>query len=204
MVSPANALALEALSGWRDWSDGKMLLVGSEGAGKTHLAHVWAAETHAVIVAGAGLDQHDLPVLAASAAVIVEDADRIAVQADETALFHLHNMVASQDGRLLITARAPVRDWGLGLPDLVSRLQAMAVTRLEPPDDALLAAVLVKLFSDRQIAIAPTLVPYLVSRMHRSFAAARALVAQLDATALAEGRPVTRALASAVLEGPAE
>ncbi len=202
-VSPANALALAALDGWRDWPGGRMLLLGPRGAGKTHLAHVWAAESGAVVVPAQGLGHRDLPALADAGAVVVEDADALAANsADETALFHLHNLLAARPGALLVTATRPVRDWHLGLADLESRLQAMPVTRLDPPDDALLSAVLVKLFADRQITVAPALIPYLASRMDRSFDAARDLVARLDALALSEGRAVTRQLASGLLDRP--
>lgn len=199
-VSPVNALALAAVDGWRDWPGGKMLLVGPSGSGKTHLAHLWAAETGAALIAAADLAGADLPALAAAGRVAVEDADALAGdRAAETALFHLHNLVLPA-GRLLMTATRPPRDWGLVLPDLMSRMQAAPVTRLEPPDDALLSAVLVKLFADRQIAVAPNLIPYLVARMPRSIGAARGLVAALDARALAEGRPITRALAAEILD----
>ena len=201
-VSPANALALAALDGWRGWPGGRMLLVGPEGAGKTHLAHVWAAGARAEILPATGLHTRPLPGLADHGAVVVEDADHLSDPADEVALFHLHNLLGAQAGTLLVTAAAPVRDWGLTLADLASRMQAIAVTRLDAPDDALLAAVLVKLFADRQITVAPVLIPYLASRMDRSFAAARELVARLDALALAEGRPVTRALAARLLDRP--
>jgi chromosomal replication initiation ATPase DnaA len=91
------------------------------------------------------------------------------------------------------------------LPDLASRLQAAPLTRLDAPDDALLSAVLIKLFADRQIAVPPTLIPYLVLRMERSIGAARALVTALDARALAMGRPITRQLAADLLDSdPAE
>lgn len=198
-VSPANALALAALDGWQAWPGGKMLLLGPPGAGKSHLAQIWATDTGAAQVAGAGLEDTDIPALAA-ARVVVEDAEAVAGNAQaEAALFHLHNLLAQTGGALLLTAAAPPRDWGLTLPDLMSRMQAAPVTRIEPPDDALLSAVLVKLFADRQLAVAPNLIPYLVARMPRSVGAARELVAALDAAALAEGRPVTRSLASGLL-----
>ncbi|EKD60761.1 MAG: chromosomal replication initiator, DnaA, partial [uncultured bacterium] len=95
---------------------------------------------------------------------------------------------------------APPRDWGVRLPDLLSRLQAASIAQLHAPDDALLSAVLIKLFADRQIAVPPNLIPYLVQRMDRSFAAAHDLVATLDAHALQRGRPVTRALAAELLD----
>ncbi|MEZ5796256.1 MAG: DnaA/Hda family protein [Paracoccaceae bacterium] len=203
-VSPANAVALAALDGWRDWPGGKMLLVGPQGAGKTHLAQIWADETGAAQVAAADLAAADLPALAAGARVVVEDAERLAGDGPaETALFHLHNLLAP-DGRLLITAGRPPRDWGLALPDLMSRLQAAPVARLEAPDDALLSAVLVKLFADRQIAVPANLIAYLLARMPRSIQAARGLVAALDAAALEQGRPITRALAGEILDSGGE
>lgn len=199
-VAPSNAMALAALDGWAQWPGGKMTLCGPEGAGKTHLAHIWAVESGAVMVAGRDLAAADVPGLAARGAVVVEDAEAVAGDAGaEAALFHLHNLVVP-GGRLLVTAASPPRDWGLALPDLASRMQAAALTRLDPPDDALLQAVLVKLFSDRQIVVPPNLIPYLVSRMPRSIGAARRLVGVLDARGLALGRAVTRALAAEVLD----
>jgi chromosomal replication initiation ATPase DnaA len=197
--SPANAAAWAAVEGWQSWPMGRLLLIGPEGAGKTHLAHIWAAEAGAAIIAAPALADADPTTLGPM--VVVEDADAVAGQpVREEALFHLHNMVINAGGRLLLTAKTPPRDWGVALPDLLSRLQAMPLARLEPPDDALLSAVLVKLFSDRQIAVPPNLIPYLASRMERSIAAARQLVAALDARALAQGRPVTRALAAELLD----
>ena len=204
LVAPANALALDAIDGWRDWPGGKLVLIGPEGSGKTHLAHVWAAEAGACVAAARALGPPER--LAAAGRVVVEDAERIAGdRAAEEALFHLHNMLAAADGRLLVTARCAPARWSLALPDLASRMQAAGLARLEPPDDALLSALLVKLFADRQIAVSPALVRYLLPRMERSFAAARALVAALDARALRRGRPVTRALAAELLDsGQAE
>lgn len=195
-VAPSNALALQALEGWRDWPGRKLLLLGPEGSGKTHLAQVWATEAGAVVLRADALAGVDIGALAGQR-VVVEDAHLIG--GAEEALFHLHNVVTA-GGALLSTAPTPPRDWGLSLPDLQSRMQAAPVARLEAPDDALLSAVLIKLFADRQIAVQTNLIPYLVSRMPRSIGAARGLVVALDAHALALGRPVTRALAGDILD----
>lgn len=197
LVSAANSHALQAIDGWRGWPEGKLVLVGPAGSGKTHLAHIWAQSSGAVILPAEGLGTTDLAALSGSA-VVIEDAQRIG---SEAALFHLHNLLQAADQPLLLTADRPPRDWGLALPDLLSRMQAVPVARLEAPDDALLSAVLVKLFSDRQIVVSPTLIPYLVSRMSRSVGDARALVVALDAKALAVGKPITRQLAADLLAG---
>ncbi|MFN4202797.1 MAG: chromosomal replication initiator DnaA [Tabrizicola sp.] len=195
-VAPSNALALRTVEHWQDWPGRKLLILGPEGSGKTHLAHIWAAQAGAEILAAETLADTDLASLSGRP-VVIEDANRIG--AAEALLFHLHNL-ATSGAALLLTARTPPRDWGLALPDLLSRMQATQIARLEAPDDALLSAVLVKLFADRQVQVPANLIPYLVSRIPRSIGAARAVVAALDARALAEGRPITRALASGFLD----
>ncbi|MDR9483630.1 MAG: DnaA/Hda family protein [Sediminimonas sp.] len=198
-VSPANAMAVALIEGWRDWPGRKLSLIGPAGAGKTHLAHVWAAASGARIIPAAALAGADIPALAA-APVAVEDVPDIAGDADaEAALFHLHNLVLAEGHSLLLTADRPAGRWGLALPDLASRMQQAQSATLEPPDDRLLAALLAKLFADRQLNPTPETIPYMVARMDRSFDGARQLVDALDRTALAQQRPINRRLAAEVL-----
>jgi chromosomal replication initiation ATPase DnaA len=197
-VSPSNELALAQVDAWPAWPAGRLAVAGPEGAGKTHLAHVWAARSGACILRDPAAG--DLAALPGDAAVAVEDVDRLAGDAGiEEALFHLCNRLAAGGGSLMVSGREPPTRWPVGLPDLASRLGVAAVARLEPPDDDLLAAVLVKLFADRQLAVAPELIRYLVSRMDRSFAAAERLVADLDRAGLVRHRPITARLAAEVL-----
>lgn len=193
-TSDANATAYVQVMGG-NWPDRRLLLIGPSGAGKSHLAHIWAETANARILASSDLSSVNLA--AVVGAVVVEDAQNLAGKpAAEEALFHLWNRAG---GDLLITAQDPPRDWGLRLPDLLSRMQSIAIAGLNPPDDALLAAVLVKLFADRQVHVQPNLIAYLVARMERSVAAARGVVAALDARALALGRPITRGMAADLL-----
>jgi chromosomal replication initiation ATPase DnaA len=198
-VSEANAAALAAIEGWQGWPGHKLVLTGPESAGKTHLAHVWAALAGARIAPADTLADADIPTLAAGP-VAIEDADHIAGdRAAEAALFHLHNLVLAEGGALLVTARDAPGRWGLVLPDLESRLQAASLARLAPPDDALLFALMAKLFADRQLSPGPAVLTYVARRIDRSFAAAAEAVARLDRAALERKRPLTRALAAEVL-----
>jgi chromosomal replication initiation ATPase DnaA len=199
-VSSSNAFAVALIDAPQSWSNGKLLLVGPEGSGKTHLAHVWATQSGAQIISAADLTEDAVPNLA-QAPIVVEDADRIAGQRTiETALFHLHNLAQAEGQPMLITARSAPQRWPLTLPDLASRLQALQIARLDAPDDTLLTALLMKLFSDRQLNPAPDVIPFLAKRIDRSFAAAQQIVATLDKAALEAKRPLTRAFVSATLD----
>jgi len=199
LPAPSNARALAAIESPDGLPGGLAILCGPAGSGKTHLARLWSARSGARWQRVAGLVT-DLPLIveAAPRPLVLDDAGALAGTPGEEALFHLLN---HQRGRapVLLTASRPPRDWGVRLPDLASRLGAGAHLTLGAPDDALLAAVLVKLFDDRQLRVEPALIAYLTGRIERSLAAARQVVARLDALALQRGRAITRDLAREVL-----
>ncbi|MDO5613500.1 MAG: DnaA/Hda family protein [Paracoccus sp. (in: a-proteobacteria)] len=201
LLAAANRDALAMLDAPALWPQGRMLLVGPEGAGKSHIAAFWAAERDAPVIAADALADGSPEALLNSGALVVEDAERVAARAaDQTALFHLWNLAPARGALLLLTARTAPRDWGLTLPDLRSRMDAMTQVRLGAPDEDLLAAVLVKLCADRQLAMPPALIGWLVRRMDRDLGLARRLVAALDAAAFAAGGPVTRRMAADILD----
>ncbi len=199
-VSPANAMAVALIDAPDGWPGARLVLTGPAGSGKTHLAHVWAGRSGARILTAAELTDKTVPELARGP-VAIEDVPDIAGNGPaQAALFHLLNLVQAEGHALLLTGRKAPNLWALAPADLQSRIEAAQHARLAPPDDALLAAVLAKLFADRQIAPRPDVIPYLLRRMERSFAAAADIVERLDRLALAEGRSISRALAARVLD----
>ncbi|AHM02738.1 Chromosomal replication initiator protein DnaA [Roseibacterium elongatum DSM 19469] len=199
-VSAANAGAVAQIDAWRDWPHGKLVLAGPEGAGKTHLAHVWAGMTGAVLVEAGDLDDRVAEEHADAPALVVENAHRLAGQpAREAALFHLHNALIQRAAPTLFTATDGPERWGLGLPDLDSRMRQAGLARVAPPDDALLMAVMMKLAHDRALPLTPKTLAHVAPRIERSFAAVRAFVDALDARALAAKRPPRFKDAKAVL-----
>lgn len=198
-VSPANSVAVAMIDATPDWPDRKLVLSGPAGSGKTHLTHVWANQTGARIVAATDLPQADIAGVA-TGPVAVEDVPQIAGDMTaQDALFHLHNLMFAHGQALLMTGRGAPAHWNIGLPDLKSRITAANHAALELPDDRLLAAVLVKLFADRQITPRADVVPYLISRIERSFDAAARIVEHLDRVALSERQNLSRALAARLL-----
>ncbi len=197
LEGPANAAALALVDSWPDWPNRIMLLAGPEGSGKSHLATVWAEMAGARSTAAHSLTADSVPGALATGALVVEDLTPSGF--DERALFHLLNLAREDEAFVLITSRLPPAMMEVELRDLRSRLRAIPVVSLQPPDDQLFRALLVKFCADRQLGVDETVVAYLVTRVERSFVAARRTVELLDDEALRLGRPVTRALAAELL-----
>lgn len=198
VVGPANRAAAAQIAAPQGWPEGRLALVGPPASGKTHLAHVFMAETGAARAEAAGLTGDAVPALAAAGAVALEDLDRALPDPDgvERAVFHLINLAQAEGVPLLLTGREAPARWPAALPDLVSRLASVAVVRLDLPDDALLSAVIAKHLADRHLTHEAALPAFLATRIERSFAAAREAVERLDAASLAERRNLTRRLAT--------
>ena len=201
LVTPCNREAVAWIDRWPDWPGPALAIHGPPGCGKTHLAHVFRARSAAKLIASEALGRTEPNGLLGEARVcMLDDAGGVAGgSVGERALLHLYNVVAERQGHLLLAARKPPGRWPVGLPDLRSRLAAMPAVSVGAPDDALIGALLVKLFADRQLRVGQDVVAFLLTRMERSFDAARRMVAAIDETALAERRNITVPLVRDVL-----
>lgn len=197
LESRSNEAALALVERWPDWPSYTAAIVGPHGSGKSHLASIWAEHAGARVMPARLLVREDVPRALTTGALVVENLTP--GDFDEHALFHLFNLAKEDDASILFTSDRMLESGMATLPDLASRLRLVPSAKLDAPDDALIAAVLVKLFADRQIAVEQELIAYLLPRMERSLGSARELVAKIDAAALAAGKPATRAFVSALL-----
>ena len=190
-----NRLALAHVRAFPNWPGPLTLLEGPAKSGKSHLARIFAERSGARIA-----HPRDIEGLAGEGGtrpLVVEDVDRAGY--DEDALFHLLNQ-AMRDGRpVLMTAREPVSSWPYQTQDLKSRARLAAQFTVAITDDIQLSQMFVKLFGDRQVAVDPKIITYLVARMERSPEEAVALADLVDRIALSRGTAITRSVAAAAL-----
>ena len=197
MISRSNAHAAALVQAWPQWPHSAAALCGPVSAGKSHLAQAWQARSGAALVTGNDLSETSIEQLEANSSLIVEDIDRGI--ADERVLFHILNLAREKKLFVLVTSAPLPGDIEIALPDLRSRLRALPVAVIDPPDDALLQAVLVKLFTDRQLTVDPQIISYIALHMERSMAAARRTVAIADELSLSKQRKITRIIAAEAL-----
>jgi chromosomal replication initiation ATPase DnaA len=197
LVGKPNEAAFAHIERWPRWLAPAAILAGPEGSGKSHLAAIFALASGANQLRADHLDVDEVPVLARGQALVLEDCDRF--PPDEVALFHLLNLARETGLFIVMTARQPPDAWGIRTPDLLSRLRLQPLLRLDEPDDALLGALFVKHFADRQISVEASVVSYAMARIERSYAAVQSLVARLDRESLVRKKPVTRALVADAL-----
>ncbi len=198
LVSDSNEHAYAMIELWPNWPDSALLILGPSGSGKSHLGAIWAAQAGACVLPAARLATADREALAARH-LLIEDAD--AIGDAEADLFHLVNLMRERGASLVFTARTRPDAWRLRTADLLSRLRLAPYVEIGMPDDALMRAVLVKLFIDRQLIVDASVVEYAALRLDRSLDAARAFIAALDREALSRQSRITRPMAADVLSG---
>jgi DnaA regulatory inactivator Hda len=197
LVAPCNAEAVAWLDRWPDWPAHASALYGPAGCGKSHLLAVFATAHDGAVLAAAALNAEAVLRMDLPPVTLVDGLEALG---DEAALFHLWNRAKEAGTHLLLAGREAPARLKIGLPDLRSRLAAIPAIGIGAPDDALLAALLVKHFADRQLRVGEDVVTYILGRIERSFAAIGSVVEALDRASLSERRPVTVPLARTVLE----
>lgn len=194
-VGEGNSLAYAHLRAYPAWPGPLTLMTGPAASGKSHLARIWAGWAGARLAALDALGELARTNLADP--LLIEDVDRIPyVEAD---LFHLINQSMRDSRPVLMTARDPIALWPYRTEDLRSRARLATLIEVSPDSDTQLSQMFVKLFADRQVAVDPRVIAYLVARMERSPQEAVLLADLIDRAALARGTAITRGLAAEVL-----
>ena len=171
-----------------------MALTGEPQSGRTRLLRMWAEETGAALVPGHALVEADIAEIArlSVSALAVDDADQPSAG---FGLLAALNLCRDRGAPVLLSGRAEPATWFATPPDLRSRLAAMPVAHIEPPDDETLAARLREACALRHLIIPEESVTYLANRMERSWEAVSRVADQLARTpGRAEGLRSARAV----------
>lgn len=202
VTARSNAAArawLFATDGRTGWPDGRLVLWGGAGRGKTHLLHLWARRENAAII---DVTRDGLPDIVS----LMEHPPRaLALDGlpesglDEIALLRIINTTRERHIPLLMTACAPPGRWRVTLPDLESRLRATPVVEVGAAEDVLLQRLMLRLLAERQLVIPRQVSDWLLQRLPREALAVEEAVSRIDRVTLETGQPFDRAAAARLL-----
>ncbi|MBN8520879.1 MAG: DNA replication protein [Alphaproteobacteria bacterium] len=202
LIAPSNRDAVAWIDLWPNWPAPVLIIYGPVASGKTHLAEVWREKSHADFITISDIQNKNPSDLTDHPGhFILDEADILIGNLEsEKKLFHLYNIFKENNRTLLLTLiSAPVHQH-FALPDLASRLRAAPAVAIREPDDALLAAIMVKLFNDRQLRVGADVIGYILPRVERSFESVRAFVDKLDQRAMMEKKSITPAMVKSVFD----
>jgi len=192
--------AISWIDQWPKWPGPVLVVSGPQKCGKTHLGSVFCSKSHSQILTVESIKKAAFDAIEGRTSFVLDDAENILGSHGEEDLFHLINVLTESRGHLLIISERPPGYWDFNLPDLRSRLRSAQVVKIGLPDDNLVAALLFKLFADRQVRIEADVIDYMLPRIERSFESVQRQVDLLDSYSLAKKRKITIPLVREALE----
>lgn len=189
IISDSNKLALSFIKNWPNWLSNFALIYGEEGSGKTELVNLWKNASYAYKLNNDDLNDKSIAeILNISANFIIDDIEKIT---NEESLFHLINELRNSDKFFLITSRKKPSKLNFSITDLSSRINSIVSIKIENPDDLMLKALFLKLFTKKQIIVKPEVIDYMVMRIERSFSEVHKIVNSLNQISLLEKKKIT-------------
>lgn len=162
----------------------KILLLGPQKSGKTHLGLIWKSINNAIIY------KNNLNFILENKKPVF--IDNLFSEINETNIFHIINHCHLNNLKILITSEFNLSYYQFKIVDLSSRLKTFINSKINLPDDNLLVNLIMKLLSDKQIVIRNhEIFNYILKRVDRSYQKVFLLVEKIDQLSLEKKRELT-------------
>jgi len=162
----------------------KILLIGPNKSGKTHLGKIWQKNNNAV-----SYENNFEIILNYKKNIFIDDFLK---NINEEQIFHLINHCSINKLTILLTSNKEVFEHNFLLKDLVSRLKTFNLLRIDLPDDDLIINLIIKLLHDKQIIIKnEEIFHYILKRIERSYEEIFLLIENIDKLSLKKKRELT-------------
>lgn len=162
----------------------KILLIGPNKSGKTHLGKIWQKNNNAV-----SYENNFEIILNYKKNIFIDDFLK---NINEEQIFHLINHCSINKLTILLTSNKEVFEHNFLLKDLVSRLKTFNLLRINLPDDDLIINLIIKLLHDKQIIIKnEEIFHYILKRIERSYEEIFLLIENIDKLSLEKKRELT-------------
>ena len=162
----------------------KILLIGPNKSGKTHLGKIWQKNNNAI-----SYENNFEIILNYKKNIFIDDFLK---NINEEKIFHLINHCSINKLTILLTSNKELFEHNFLLKDLVSRLKTFNLLRIDLPDDDLIINLMIKLLHDKQIIIKnEEIFHYILKRIERSYEEIFLLIENIDKLSLEKKRELT-------------
>lgn len=195
-------MALKWIDSWPNQQAPFAIICGEKGSGKTHLSHIWQSRAQALFIYPDMVnDWSPLTLVNSRNAFIIDDVDEWLANGiiSQDWLFHFYNLVREKKGAILLTARKTPNNWGMTLPDLMSRLNTFVQLLIDYPDDETLKALFTKQLTELGVMPDKDLLNFMVNHIERSFEKAQNVLYQANQKSLQRKQKLNQSLIREIL-----
>ena len=186
-VSKSNYFAFELIEKWPHWEKNILNIYGEKFSGKSHLTNIFYKKNKGKKISENQLNDEIFKELKLYENIILDDFNN---ETNERLLYSLFNLVDNDNKYLLINSLNPINEMNFNLDDLKSRSKNCLFAKIENPDDELMFAIILKSFSDRQIAIDKKLIDFIIKRIDRSYGKISDFIYKIDELSLKKKKPI--------------
>ena len=186
-VSDSNYFAFNIIDKWPKWEKKILNISGEKFSGKTHLANIFKLKSSALFLNEKEISNDVFKKIKLFESIII---DNFSNKIDENLTYSIFNLVDQDSKYLLINSETPLSEINFKLPDLISRSRNSLQAKINPPDDELIFAIILKNFSDRQIKLEKQIIEFIVNRIDRSYSKISEFIYKVDELSLKKKKPI--------------
>ena len=186
-VSDSNFFAFSLIDKWPNWEKRILNISGEKFSGKTHLANIFKSKASAFFLNESQINDEAFKKIKLYESIVI---DGFSNTIDERLIYSILNLVDQDSKYLLINTETPLGEIKFKLPDLASRSKNSLQAKIDPPDDELIFALILKNFSDRQIKLEKQIIEFIVNRIERSYSKISEFIYKVDELSLKKKKPI--------------
>ena len=186
-VSVSNYFAFNLIDKWPKWEKKILNISGEKFSGKTHLANIFKSKASALFLNENQINDEIFKKIKLYESIII---DGFSKTFDEKLIYSILNLVDQDSKYLLINSETPLGEINFKLPDLASRSKNVLHAKIDPPDDDLIFAIILKNFSDRQIKLEKKIIEFIINRIDRSYGKISEFIYKIDELSLKKKKPI--------------
>ena len=186
-VSDSNFFAFNLIEKWPKWEKRILNVSGEKYSGKTHLANIFKSISSALFLTEKEINNDIFKKIKLYESIIIDDFSN---NLEENLVYAIFNLVDQDSKYLLINSETPLSKLNFKLPDLISRSKNVLLAEINPPDDELIFAIILKNFSDRQIRLEKKIIEFIINRIDRSYSKISEFIYKIDELSLKKKKPI--------------